>query len=164
MSGPGGALELGSQRARMYGGTRAVRIHRYNAWDESYFNPFTAQQCQIAFDDPRVGVEIFVGAELQRVDEDGHHYHRSGHPFGGPDEGQMPVVQRTHGRHQHHPSTGMAQRTADLADITGTRIHVEFAGIELRRPVDSHRAETSRTWRTSSGACARCAVRSAFSR
>ena len=164
MGGPRSTLEFGSERTRMYGGSRAVGIHRRSAWRESYFNPFAAQQRQVGVDDPRVGVEILVGSELQRVDEDRHHNHRAGHPFGRPHEGEVSVVQSAHRRHQHHPSTGMAQRAADVADIPEAWIHVEFAGIELRRPVERHRADTSRTWRTSLEACARSAVRNAFTR
>ena len=138
----------------MHGGSRAVRIHRRSAWGEGYFDSFTAQQRQVVVEDPRVGVEIFVGAELQRVDEDRHHHHRAGHSLGGADQREVSVVQRAHGRHQHHPSTGVAQRAADLADIAGVRVDVEFAGVELRRPLSMLIAPAPRGH--PSGACTRC--------
>ena len=161
MCGPGRALELGSERAGVHRGPRAVRVHRDSAWGEGNFDSFTAQQREVVVEDPRVGVQILVGAELQRVDEDRHHYHRTGHSLGGADKREVSVVQRAHGRHQHHSSTGVAQGAADLADIAGVRVDVQFAGIELRRPLDAHRASTSST---SSGACTRWAVRIALTR
>jgi hypothetical protein len=47
----------------------------------------------------RIGVEVFAGGKLRRVDEYGHH-----DPLGGSqslfDEAQMSIMQRPHGRHQ----------------------------------------------------------------
>ena len=59
------------------------------------------------------------GAELKRIDEDRHHDHRPRNPFGRTHQGQMPVVQGTHGGHQHHPATGMAQRASDFCHPCG---------------------------------------------
>jgi hypothetical protein len=50
------------------------------------------KQPHVSVEGARVGIEVLTGAELQRVDEDRHHDHRSGHPLGGAHQSQVPVV------------------------------------------------------------------------
>ena len=170
MGGPGRALEFGGQRTRLHRGAQTVGIHRRGRRGEHDLDTFVAQQRQVVIEGPRVGVEIFAGTELQRVDEDRHHDHRAGHSFGGTHQRQVPVVQRAHGRHQHHPPAGVPQRAADIGDIARGRVQVEFAGSEGGRfcrglrACRGRRGHCASTSTTSAGACARRAVRSAFTR
>ncbi|CKN81355.1 Uncharacterised protein [Mycobacterium tuberculosis] len=158
MGWPRAALEFGGQRTGLHGGAQTVGIHRRGSWRESDFHAFGPQLRQVVVRGAGIGVEIFPGTELHRVDEDRHDDDRSGHPLGRTHQREVAFVQRTHSRHQHHSPAGESQCATDIGDIPRCRVHIEFTGMERR---NRHAVKTSTT---SAGACARCAVRSAFIR
>ena len=142
-----------------------VRVHVGGGRRERHLDPFGAQHRQVVVEGTRIGVEVLAGTELQRIDEDRHHDHRTLYPLGRPDQGQMTVVQGAHRRHQHDPSPGVPQRAGHVGDIARAGVDVEFTGGELRRLTHRHDCPASAsTANTSSGACARWAVRSELAR
>ena len=102
-----GTFEFATEWTRVNGGARTVGIHHGRSGGEHHFDALIGKQLHVSVEGARVGIEVLTGAELQRVDEDRHHDHRSGHPLGGAHQGQVPVVQRTHGGNQHHPAAGV---------------------------------------------------------
>ena len=75
------------------------------------------ERLEVGAEVARVLVEVFVGAELQRVDED-----RDDHGVGelpcAVDEGEVALVQRAHGRNECDGAAGelLAQRGDRLDD------------------------------------------------
>ena len=93
--------------------------------------PSERRQLQVGVQGPWVAAEVFAGPELQRVDEDGHHDHRTVHPSGCPHQREVTVVKGTHRRHQHDPPAGVAQSAAHLGDGLRRLVDVQLTGMEL---------------------------------
>ena len=165
MRWPRRTFKLRSKRAGLHGGARSVRVHLRRSRGEGDLDTFGAQLREVVVEGLRVFVEVLVGAELQRVDEDRHHHDRARHPLGRPHQRQVTLVQGTHRRHQHHASPGLPQRARDIGDVARRGVDVELAGGELWRLAYSSRLARLLQHREDlSGACARCAVRNEFAR
>ena len=93
-------FQAGGRRAfRHYLGGKPGRIHHGPCRRPDNMDAERRQGSEIAFPGTRVVTEILMRRELGGVDENRHH-----HPFGAApgatDQGEMPGMERPHGRHQ----------------------------------------------------------------
>jgi len=99
MPGPGPAaepvLEVPDFHIRFIPG----REHRLRLRAKDDIDPFPFQESGIPVEIPGIGPEILLRAELDRVDEDADDGDVRPHPA-LPDEAQMPLVKKPHGRDQ----------------------------------------------------------------
>ena len=155
-------FEFRAQRSRMDRGAWAVGIHRRRGRGEDHLDAFAAEHLEVGVEGARVGVQILARPELQRVDENRGHHHSAWYPLGRMHKRHVALVQCAHGRNQHDPPPGMAQRPGDIGNRARGRIDVELPGAELRR-FGRHavgpwgcgpagRVQSSNTAKTSSGA------------
>ena len=78
---------------------RPGRIHRLHRRHEERVHPARLGQRPVAIEVARVAAEVFVGPELQRIDEDAHHDHVGPAP-GLIHQREVTLVQGAHGRHE----------------------------------------------------------------
>jgi hypothetical protein len=77
----------------------AIRIHFAGIGSEQQIAVGIGQQGAVGGQGARVGVEVFVDAELGGIDENAGN-HDIGATLGGLDQGDMAVVQVAHGGHE----------------------------------------------------------------
>ncbi|SLE25693.1 Uncharacterised protein [Mycobacteroides abscessus subsp. massiliense] len=119
----------------MHGGALAVRIHRLRIRGEHQLHALLAQLRDIGVQCAWIGLEILPRTELQRVDENGHHDNGTGHLPGVPDQRQMALMQRTHGRHQDNPSAGVPQRLRHVVHGLGVVVNGQLSPKVALRPL-----------------------------
>src|SRR5690606_22185752 len=96
------AFHLVAERGYIHNRLHGTRIHVADRWREKIIDTGPAQQSCVALLIPRIFVEFFICAELQRNDEDGHDSHivfRSG----SMNQFKLAVVDIAHGRHKAEP-------------------------------------------------------------
>src|SRR5690348_11795737 len=109
-------------------------IHLLGVGCEYQINTFLAQQRTVLFQIARIAAEIFLGAKLERVDENGNGDHvavSAGRAY----QGEVPGVQRAHRRNQ-------AQALARPPHLTAGGVHFVNGGEEsqeLATEARSHR-------------------------
>ncbi len=95
---------------------KTLRIHFAHGRRPQQIDAGFAQQRAVLHQLARIGVEILVRAELQRIDED-RHRHAIGHATRLAHQHEVPVVQRAHRRHQRQgfsPAFERGQRACQI--------------------------------------------------
>ncbi len=108
MAGTADATEMVGEAGDLDLGGEARRIDLRGRRCEDQIDAGQLQQRHIARLVAWIGAEILMRAELRRVDEDGGDDAGAGLPCHRR-QGQMPAVQRTHGRHQADQFAGGAE-------------------------------------------------------
>ena len=158
MSRAHGAVEDVACQPRHDRGARPKGIHVVDGWREHQFHTGGTQQLDVVVERPRVGVEIFVLAELQRVHEDRDDDHHVADALGGVDQLQVTGMQRTHRRYQCHALTRATQRLTDSVQCGGVTMHRQFtSGVGVWTQRRGHRSPPTQLERpcitTSVGIC-----------
>ena len=109
MPRPRAAAIAGARAVDMNSGRKARRINGCSAGCPNEINARRRQHLCIAVERARIGVEVFVRAELRRVDKD-RHDNRIRRFESRCDQCHMTGVQRAHGWHQRNFALSRAQR------------------------------------------------------
>lgn len=123
VSGSVGSLERTGEVARLDGGVEALRVHRSRCGRIDRIDPGSRAAGEIGLEGARVPCEILGTVELQRVDEDGHD-HRVAALASHPDQFDVAVVERTHGRHERHRRAAGAPLASPGASGVGVAEHL----------------------------------------
>jgi hypothetical protein len=103
MARPTGAFHGGRERARHDPGLETRGVHRGGGRGIHRIDRCVGARGEVGLEHLWVAGEVGGIAELERVDEDGHH-HEVCTCVRQVDQGKVPVVERSHRRHQRHRS------------------------------------------------------------
>src|SRR5210317_518489 len=106
MSGATGAAVIGAELRHSYprASLHVVAVEFLCAWQKQYVTASVNKRRAICIECARVGVEVFVSAELQRIDENAHDDEVVFGACAGH-ERQMTCVQVAHGRNEAECAT-----------------------------------------------------------
>ena len=135
MPRPRTPIQLAAQLFHRNPGHRAGRIHLLDRRSEKQFHSFFLQQVAVAVEISRISRQIFVRSKLRGIYKN-RRRHNIAISLGGPNQRQVPFMQRSHGGHE-------SQSPAAAPRCTARRPHV-FDGL-----ADFHRWENCfRGWRS----------------
>ena len=123
VSGAGGATEPSGKKrlAHLYGVIGRIEFFRVGSEDD--IGTEVPAEGQIAFKGARVACEVGWAVELKRVDEDGDKDRPSCSRYfaGGPDEGCVSVMQRSHGGDEDGGFFGLRWRRGERREVLHDR-------------------------------------------